>query len=126
SPRALAALGVATTHAGKPYVWGAEGPNAYDCSGLVQWAYAQLGIPIGRTTYDQIYEGVNVPLNNIQPGDLIIFRENNSHIGIYAGFGQVWNAYAPGVPIGLTALEDEPPIHIVRRIYSPLPVRCGK
>ncbi|WP_207280101.1 C40 family peptidase [Tomitella cavernea] len=117
SPRGLVALGAAMTQVGKPYAWGAEGPNSYDCSGLVWWAYRQLGIDIGRTTYDQIYDGVNVPLNNIQPGDLIIFREDNSHIGIYAGFGQVWNAYDYGVPIGLTPLADEPPIHIVRRIY---------
>ncbi len=117
SPRGVVALGVAMTQAGKPYEWGAEGPNSYDCSGLVWWAYRQLGIDIGRTTYDQIYDGVDVPLNNIQPGDLIIFRSDNSHVGIYAGFGQVWNAYDYGVPIGLTALADEPPINIVRRIY---------
>jgi len=117
SPRGVVALGAAMTQAGKPYEWGAEGPDSYDCSGLVWWAYQQLGIDIGRTTYDQIYDGVDVPLNNIQPGDLIIFRENNSHIGIYAGFGQVWNAYDYGVPIGLTPLADEPPVHIVRRIY---------
>ncbi|WP_182358094.1 C40 family peptidase [Tomitella gaofuii] len=117
SPRGLVALGAAMTQVGKPYEWGAEGPNSYDCSGLVWWAYRQLGIDIGRTTFDQIHDGVPVPLNNIQPGDLIIFRENNTHIGIYAGFGQVWNAYDYGVPIGLTPLADEPPIHIVRRIY---------
>ncbi|MDN5758536.1 MAG: C40 family peptidase [Tomitella sp.] len=117
SPRGVAALGVAMTQVGKPYIWGGTGPIGYDCSGLVQWAYKQLGIDIGRTTYQQIYDGVPVPANNMQVGDLIIFRSDNSHIGIYAGFGQVWNAYDYGVPIGLTPLADEPPINIIRRVY---------
>jgi cell wall-associated NlpC family hydrolase len=80
---------------GKPYVWGGESPNSgFDCSGLVQYSYRQLGIDLPRTTYDQIGQGTAVQWGHFQPGDLIFSNFDGpgagaSHVVIYAGNGQV-------------------------------------
>jgi cell wall-associated NlpC family hydrolase len=84
------ALELALQQVGKPYVWGAAGPHSFDCSGLVQWAYAQVGLSIPRTTYSQYPALVPVELAGAQPGDLIFFRDTDSrggisHVGMYAG-----------------------------------------
>lgn len=88
------ALQQAKTKLGAPYVWGAVGPNTFDCSGLVQWAYKLQGKDIERTTYGQITEGVGVNRNDVRPGDLLLFsmHEKNDHIGIYYGDGQMLHA----------------------------------
>lgn len=82
----------AKKHLGKPYVWGATGPNSFDCSGFTSYVYRQaLGIEIGRTTKDQISKGIYVDKSNLIIGDLIFFKdtypgaENPSHVGIYLG-----------------------------------------
>ena len=72
SDQASRAVAFAKSKEGTPYVWGAEGPNAFDCSGLVQWSYGQAGVPLPRTTYDLINSGVEVSRNNIRAGDLIL------------------------------------------------------
>ena len=64
-----------------------QGYRAFDCSGLMQWGYAQAGIKIGRTTWDQISNGVSVSLNNLKPGDLL-FYSNLQHVGMYVGDGK--------------------------------------
>jgi cell wall-associated NlpC family hydrolase len=115
SPAGLTALAAATTQTGKPYLWGGTGPNAWDCSGLVQWAFRQAGVQLPRVSQDQAWAGTPIPLAALAPGDIITFRAANDHVGIYAGFGQVFNAYGAGVPIGLTALSDLPPINQIRR-----------
>lgn len=115
SPAGLLALAAAQTQAGKEYQWGGTGPDEWDCSGLVQWAFGTAGVELPRVSEDQALFGEDVPVADMAPGDVITFRDAADHIGIYAGSGQVFNAYDEGVPIGLTALADLPPIHNVQR-----------
>ncbi len=114
SPSGLAALAVAVTQTGKPYLWGGEGPHAWDCSALVQWAFRQVGVSLPRVTWDQANVGAPIPLWALAPGDVILLNDA-SHVGIYAGFGQVFNSYASGTPVGLTPLSDFRNIHSIRR-----------
>ncbi|EOM77568.1 NlpC/P60 family protein [Rhodococcus rhodnii] len=106
TPTGLAALAAAATQTGKPYLWGGVGPHAWDCSGLVQWAFRQVGVDLPRTTWEQAEVGTSIPLWAIAPGDIVVLHRDASHIGIYAGFGQVFNAYGLGVPVGLTPLSN--------------------
>ncbi|SDD55762.1 C40 family peptidase [Rhodococcus tukisamuensis] len=115
SPAGLIALAAATTQTGKPYLWGGTGPNAWDCSGLTQWAFRQAGVNLPRVSQDQAWVGASIPFAAMAPGDIITFRTANDHVGIYAGFGQVLNAYGAGVPVGLTPLSELPPINQIRR-----------
>ncbi|GAB4587493.1 hypothetical protein Ntsu_53250 [Nocardia sp. IFM 10818] len=112
----MAALGVAATQTGKRYEWGGVGPDAWDCSGLVQWAYRSVGIDMPRTTWQQARAGLEVPLGALQPGDVVILNGDASHVGIYAGGGQVLNAPTWGVPVGLTPLAQFE-IYDIRRFY---------
>ncbi|MFF2732894.1 NlpC/P60 family protein [Streptomyces sp. NPDC058008] len=99
SARGLAALMAARAALGRPYVWGANGPAGFDCSGLMQWAYAQAGVGLPRTSQAQRYAGRMVPLSQARPGDLVAYRADASHIGMYAGNGQVIHAPYPGAPV---------------------------
>ncbi|MGW1667653.1 NlpC/P60 family protein [Streptomyces sp. NPDC002324] len=90
-----AALAAADTQLGKPYVSGGSGPNSYDCSGLTQWAYAQAGVSITRTTYTQQNDGTKIGRDQLMPGDLVFFN-NLGHVGLYAGNGMVIHAPYPG------------------------------
>ncbi|NUS42753.1 MAG: NlpC/P60 family protein [Mycobacteriaceae bacterium] len=105
SPRGLAALAWAATQTGKPYRWGGSGPEAFDCSGLVQWAFRHAGVRLPRTTWQQAGVGISVPVASLAPGDVVVVNRDGSHVGIYAGFGQMFNAYARGFPIGLVPLR---------------------
>ncbi|MFM1723759.1 NlpC/P60 family protein [Rhodococcus sp. PAM 2766] len=120
SPRGLAALAAATTQTGKPYLWGGNGPDAWDCSGLVQWAFRTVGINLPRTSQEmaRFTGGMLVPLSVLQPGDVITMDTYDiaGHVGIYAGNGMVFNAYGTGVPTGLRPLSDFT-IHNVRRFF---------
>ena len=89
------ALRQAATRVGKPYVRTATGPNSFDCSGLTQWAYAQAGVQITRTTYTQITQGTRIARSQLKPGDLVFFS-NTSHVGLYAGNNTVLHAPYPG------------------------------
>ncbi|NYE40343.1 cell wall-associated NlpC family hydrolase [Streptomyces fulvorobeus] len=99
SGRSLAALAAARHALGLPYVWGASGPTGFDCSGLMQWAYAQAGVSLPRTSQAQRHAGRMVPLSEARPGDLVAYRADASHIGMYAGDGQVIHAPYPGAPV---------------------------
>ncbi|MBT2410234.1 C40 family peptidase [Streptomyces sp. ISL-12] len=99
SGRAAAALAAAQSALGKPYVWGANGPSGFDCSGLTQWSYAQAGVALPRTSQAQAGAGQRVPLDQARPGDLVAYRDDASHIGMYAGNGQVIHAPYPGAPV---------------------------
>jgi cell wall-associated NlpC family hydrolase len=90
-----AALQAGATRVGKPYVRTATGPNAFDCSGLTQWSYAQAGAQITRTTYTQINQGTRIARSQLKPGDLVFFN-NTSHVGLYAGNNTVLHAPYPG------------------------------
>ncbi|MEU0137448.1 C40 family peptidase [Streptomyces sp. NPDC006296] len=111
SARGLAALAAARQALGRPYVWGAGGPSAFDCSGLMQWAYAQAGVALPRTSQAQRYAGRTVPLSQARPGDLVAYRADASHIGMYAGNGQVIHAPYPGAsvrydPVGMMPVSS--------------------
>ncbi|MFJ1970815.1 NlpC/P60 family protein [Streptomyces sp. NPDC087903] len=99
SGRAAAAVAAARSALGKPYVWGATGPTGFDCSGLMQWSYAQAGVSLPRTSQAQRYAGRQVPLSQAQPGDLVAYRSDASHVGMYMGNGQVIHAPYPGAPV---------------------------
>ncbi|MEU3689235.1 C40 family peptidase [Streptomyces narbonensis] len=99
SSRASAAVIAARSAIGKPYVWGATGPSGFDCSGLMVWSYRQAGISLPRTSSAQRHAGRQVPLSQAQPGDLVTYRGDASHVGIYAGNGQVIHAPYPGARV---------------------------
>jgi cell wall-associated NlpC family hydrolase len=86
------ALRAALTRRGDPYVWGAAGPGAFDCSGLVLWAYAQIGISLPHYTGEQWNMGVHVARDDLQPGDLVFFYPDISHVGLYLGNGLMVDA----------------------------------
>ncbi len=86
------ALEAALTRRGDPYVWGAAGPGAFDCSGLVVWAFAQIGITLPHFTGDLWNSGVHVSRSNLEPGDLVFFYADISHVGIYIGNGLMIDA----------------------------------
>jgi cell wall-associated NlpC family hydrolase len=99
-PREAAAVSFAIAQIGKPYVWGAKGPNAFDCSGLVQAAWAAAGVALDAGTTSQVHDGTAVPGRAfVQPGDLVFIPgslgspANPRHVGLYAGDGLVINAY---------------------------------
>lgn len=118
-----AMLSFARQQLGKPYVFGATGPSAYDCSGLTEKAAAAAGISIPRTSQEQRNFGVGVPLSDVQPGDLITFTYNDgasnpgpgNHVAIYWGAGHVIEAARPGVPVRIAPL-DTAHVDRVRRI----------
>jgi peptidoglycan DL-endopeptidase CwlO len=90
------ALRWALTRRGYPYVWGAVGPYEFDCSGLVVWSYAKLGIHLDHFTGDLWNEGVHVSRDQLQPGDLVFFYPTASHVGIYIGNGLMVDAPSTG------------------------------
>jgi len=86
------ALQAAISRLGYPYIWGAAGPTSFDCSGLVMWAYQQVGIALPHFTVSQYNSGVHVSRNDLEPGDLVFFFPNISHVGMYIGNGMMINA----------------------------------
>jgi len=86
------ALRFALTRRGDPYVWGAAGPSSFDCSGLVLWAYAQVGISLPHFTGNQWNMGVHVSRADLQPGDLVFFYPDIGHVGLYIGNGLMVDA----------------------------------
>ncbi|MZD16064.1 C40 family peptidase [Streptomyces bottropensis] len=97
--RAAAAVAAARSALGKPYVWGATGPHGFDCSGLMVWSYGQAGVGLPRTSQAQRYAGTQVPLSQARPGDIVTYRPDASHVGMYVGNGQVIHAPYPGAPV---------------------------
>ena len=96
--------GIAYSKVGSAYVYGATGPNAFDCSGFTSWVYAQVGINITRTTYSQVNQGYAVSAGDLQPGDLLFFNTGGycSHVGIYAGNGVMIHAGTPATGVETT------------------------
>ncbi|WP_328937808.1 NlpC/P60 family protein [Streptomyces tauricus] len=106
--RAAAAVSYAYGKLGSPYVWGATGPDAFDCSGLIQAAYRSAGISLPRTTYAQINTGQRVSRAELQPGDLVFFYSGISHVGLYVGNGQMVHAPNPSAPVRVAPLDEMP------------------
>ncbi|OWA24213.1 glycoside hydrolase [Streptomyces sp. CS057] len=92
-------LAFARAQIGKPYVWGASGPSSYDCSGLTQAAWREAGVTLPRTTWDQVEVGTRVATADLQPGDLVFFYDDISHVGIYKGDGMMIHAPKPGANV---------------------------
>lgn len=96
---------------GYPYVYGGSSPKGFDCSGLTYYVYAQFGYSINRTASNQLSNGYAVEKSQLQPGDLVFFRQNGStkpasHVGIYIGNGQYVHASTPGVGVIISDLND--------------------
>ncbi|GGV57641.1 hypothetical protein GCM10010277_59770 [Streptomyces longisporoflavus] len=106
--RASAAVSYAYKALGSPYVWGATGPDAFDCSGLTQAAYRSAGVDLPRTTYAQIAAGQRVPRSQLRPGDLVFFYQGISHVGLYVGNGQMIHAPNPSAPVRLAPISQMP------------------
>src|SRR5664280_2046534 len=118
SVQAGIAVAAALSRQGLPYVWGAVGPDSFDCSGLMLWAWQQAGIEIPRNSAAQADTLPNIPLDQLQPGDLVTFYSPVSHVGMYVGNGLVLHASMPGVPITvvpLAAAGPNPNGHAVNR-----------
>jgi peptidoglycan DL-endopeptidase CwlO len=98
------ALQSALSKRGDPYVWGAAGPGAFDCSGLVVWAFAQEGITLPHYTGDLWNSGVHVPRSDLEPGDLVFFYPDISHVGIYLGDGLMVDAPDFGLTVRVEAV----------------------
>jgi len=106
--RAAAAVSYAYAKLGSPYVWGATGPDAFDCSGLAQAAYRSAGVSLPRTTYSQIDAGRRVSRSELAPGDLVFFYSGISHVGIYVGNGQMIHAPNPSAPVRIAPIDEMP------------------
>ncbi|MEU9041125.1 MULTISPECIES: NlpC/P60 family protein [unclassified Kitasatospora] len=116
SSRGAAALSAAASKVGSPYVWGATGASSFDCSGLMVWAFNQVGVSLPRTSQEQAHAGTRIgsDLSQAQPGDLLIFFGDAHHVGIYAGNGQVLHAPKPGASVRYEAVTNMPLTSIVR------------
>jgi cell wall-associated NlpC family hydrolase len=90
---------------GKPYLWGGAGPGAFDCSGLVQAAWAAAGVSIPRTTYEQVAALPSIPRASLQPGDLI-FLNGDTHVAMYVGSGMIIDAPRTGEVIRMLPLDN--------------------
>jgi peptidoglycan DL-endopeptidase CwlO len=110
------AIAYAEEQLGKPYQWGATGPDAFDCSGLVMMAYRAAGIDIVRTSQEQWATEQRVPASQVQPGDLVFFAgadgtpTSPGHVGLVIGNGQMIEAYATGFPIRIASYTDRDPV----------------
>lgn len=100
--RARIAVRMALSRLGCAYLWGATGPDYFDCSGLVQWSYAQAGVHLGRTTYDQIYDGIPVPRSQVRPGDLVF--PHSGHVQMAIGNNLVVEAPHAGATVRISPL----------------------
>lgn len=100
----------AKQYLGCPYVYGASGPNQFDCSGFTKYIYAQFGYTLNRTATDQLSNGVSVSRSELQPGDLVFFKHNTSkpvsHVGIYIGEGQFIHASTTGDTVKISDLSS--------------------
>jgi lysozyme len=103
---------------GDAYEWGGDAPPDFDCSGLCQWAYAQIGVSIPRTSEEQAVAGIPVAYSDLQLGDLIIYYPDASHVAMYSGNGNVIEASEPGVPIEEVPIADAGPYNQARRFLT--------
>lgn len=112
---AAAVAAAAYSVIGAPYEWGGETPAGFDCSGLVQWCYAQAGITVPRTSGQQATHGAPVSRDDLEAGDVIIYYPNATHCGIYVGDGQVIHASTEGVPVAQVPIDSAGPYKCARR-----------
>ncbi|MEU9338166.1 NlpC/P60 family protein [Streptomyces sp. NPDC048290] len=108
------AVEYAARQLGKPYIWGAEGPGGYDCSGLTSQAWLAAGVTIPRTSQQQWQGLTRVPVGSMRPGDLIIYYADASHVALYIGDGQMINAPRPGRTVSIAPAGSMPILGVVR------------
>ncbi|ANW19004.1 C40 family peptidase [Streptomyces clavuligerus] len=111
---AAKAIAFALAQVGKPYAWGAEGPGSFDCSGLTSQAWAAGGVGIPRTSQQQWRELPRVATEDIQPGDLIVYNADASHIGIYIGDGRIVHSPRPGRTVSVAGAGSMKILGVVR------------
>jgi cell wall-associated NlpC family hydrolase len=102
---AQTAVQTALAQIGDPYVWGAGGPSSFDCSGLMQYAYAAAGVQLPHSSRVQSTMGTPVSRSELQPGDLVFFYSPVSHVGMYVGNGKMVHAATFGVPVQVTSVD---------------------
>jgi cell wall-associated NlpC family hydrolase len=98
-------VGVALSYQGTPYVWGGESPSGFDCSGLVAYSYAQVGVSLPHSSYAQYGMGTSVPRDQLQPGDLVFF-DGLGHVGLYVGGGMFVHAPHTGTVVQVSSLDS--------------------
>ena len=114
APEAATVIQAALSRIGSPYSWGAAGPNAFDCSGLVMWAFQQAGIALPHSSQALAQGGQPVSRDQMQPGDLVTYYSDASHVAIYIGDGMMVHASTYGTPVRVAPV-DNAPIYNVRR-----------
>ncbi|MGW5563393.1 NlpC/P60 family protein [Streptomyces tendae] len=117
--RGRKAVEYATAQLGKPYQWGAEGPTSYDCSGLTSQAWVWAGQTIPRTSQQQWKQLRHVDVEDMRPGDLIIYFDDASHVGMYVGDGSMVHAPRPGRSITVAGAGSMPILGVVRPDTAP-------
>ncbi|MFD5690568.1 C40 family peptidase [Streptomyces rubiginosohelvolus] len=108
------AVAYAVRQIGKPYVWGAEGPDSFDCSGLTSEAWSAAGRTIPRTSQEQWKRLPRVPVSALRPGDLVIYFPKATHVALYIGDGLVVQAPRPGAKVKVSPLASNPLLGAVR------------
>lgn len=108
------AIAYAIEQIGKPYVWGAEGPGSFDCSGLTSQAWEAAGRPIPRTSQEQWKQLPKVPVSSLRPGDLVIYFPKATHVALYIGDGMVVQAPRPGAKVKVSPVASNPLLGAVR------------
>ena len=114
SGMAAVAVKYALAQVGKPYVYGAAGPNAFDCSGLTMAAWGAAGVSLSHNSAAQMGEGTPVSESQLQPGDLVFYYSGISHVGMYIGNGMIVNAENPSVGVVIAPLHSMPYMGAVR------------
>jgi cell wall-associated NlpC family hydrolase len=99
------AVGVAMSEVGTPYVWAGSAPGGFDCSGLVRYAYQQVGVSLPHSSYAMWGYGTSVPRDQLQPGDIVFFN-GLGHVGIYVGGGQFVHAPHTGTDVQVSSLDN--------------------
>ena len=114
------AVDIIKKYLGVPYVWGGTSPSGFDCSGLVQYVYKQLGINISRTSYTQVNDGRKVDKSELKAGDLVFFAKQGDvhHVGMYIGNGQFIHAPQTGEVVKVSDLSDRNDYYTARRIVE--------
>jgi len=105
--RAATAVAEAKRQLGKPYRWGGAGPDSFDCSGLTMWAWRAAGVSLPHYSGAQYSETTHIPLSELQPGDLVFFYRDLSHVGIYVGGGQMIHAPHAGEVVQYSSIYSE-------------------
>lgn len=108
SGRAAEAVKTAYAQLGDPYVWGADGPDSFDCSGLTMYSWGAAGVSLPHSSAAQYDAVPHVAISDLQPGDLVFYYSPISHVGIYIGGGRIIDAPYPGLSVHVSALHSMP------------------